>query len=109
MKYFKDKNNQGVIWGLSPLDIQNGRDAGLTKLTAKEVQEHLNPPKTEEQIQAEFRAERDKLLAEVDVQINIAFDNNLDTLEDLKAYRQALRDAPETWELPKVPGSISEA
>lgn len=43
------KNNKGDIFDLSPLDIKNGREKGLTKLTDKEVDEFLNPPITEEQ------------------------------------------------------------
>ena len=42
------KNNQNEIFGLSPLDIDNNRHEGLTKLTAKEVEAHLNPVKTDE-------------------------------------------------------------
>lgn len=60
--------------------------------------------RTEDEIlidnQAKFRAERDALLAKCDIAINIAMDNNLDTLDSLKTLRQALRNSTVDWVLP---------
>ena len=53
------KNKLNEIFGLSPLDIQNGRDAGLTKLTTEEVEAHLNPPLTKEQKRQTLKSARD--------------------------------------------------
>lgn len=52
--------------------------------------------------QAQFRAERDKLLAEADIEINKLVDAGIDTTE-WRAYRQALRDSTLTWVLPSKP------
>lgn len=54
------------------------------------------------QEQATFRAERNQLLDEVDIEINKAEDNSLDTTA-LRTYRQALRDATVQWVLPAKP------
>jgi len=53
-----------------------------------------------EATQAEFRATRNALLQEVDIEINIAEDAGLD-LANLRTYRQALRDSTVLWVLPE--------
>lgn len=62
--------------------------------------------RTEEEIQqetqAQFRAERDKLLAEAAIEINKLVDNGIDSTE-WRVYRQALRDSTLTWVLPSKP------
>ena len=50
--------------------------------------------------QATFRETRNTLLKELDIEINIAVDAGLDVTE-FRAYRQALRDAPQTWVMPE--------
>jgi len=55
-----------------------------------------------EDSQAEFRTERNALLASVDIEINIAFDSGLSTAA-LSEYRVALRDSTITWVLPEQP------
>ena len=52
--------------------------------------------------QNQFRAERDKLLTEADIEINKLVDLGLD-LTEWRVYRQALRDATLTWVLPNKP------
>ena len=52
--------------------------------------------------QNQFRAERDKLLTEADIEINKLVDLGLDSTE-WRAYRQALRDATLSWVLPSKP------
>ena len=52
--------------------------------------------------QAQFRAERDKLLAEVDIEINKLVDLELDSTE-WRVYRQALRNSTLSWVLPSKP------
>jgi hypothetical protein len=51
-----------------------------------------------------FRAERDKLLAEADILIYKAEDAGQDTTA-LREYRQALRDATNDWIMPEAPVS----
>lgn len=64
------------------------------------------PEFTEEELltqkQNEFRAERDKLLVEADIEINKLVDLGLDSTEWRK-YRQELRDSTLTWVLPSKP------
>jgi len=55
---------------------------------------------------AEFRSDRDVLLAEADILINMAFDNDIELLEVLKVYRQELRDATATWVMPSKPSGV---
>lgn len=62
--------------------------------------------RTEEEIQqstqAQFRAERDKLLVEADIEINKLVDIGLDATE-WRTYRQELRDSTLTWVMPSKP------
>ena len=60
------------------------------------------PEEIEQETQAQFRAERDKLLVESDIEINKLVDLRLDSTE-WRAYRQALRDSTLTWVLPSKP------
>ena len=52
--------------------------------------------------QAQFRAERDKLLEEADIEINKLIDAGIDSTE-WRVYRQALRDSTLTWVIPSKP------
>lgn len=52
--------------------------------------------------EANFRKDRDALLAEADILVNKAADLGQDTAA-LRAYRQALRDATTTWVMPAKP------
>ena len=64
-----------------------------------------NKLKTEDEVketQAQFRAERDKLLVEADIEINKLLDLGLNSTEWRK-YRQELRDSTLTWVLPSKP------
>ena len=54
------------------------------------------------QEQINFRAERDALLKEADIEINKLEDNSQDSSK-WREYRQALRDATISWELPIRP------
>lgn len=67
------KDPQGAVVELSPLDIQNGRDTGLIKLTAKEVEAHLNPKPTTEQALAVKIAEAKKYLLDTDHKFYIGY------------------------------------
>ena len=56
----------------------------------------------EQETQVQFRAERNKLLVEADIEINKLVDTGLDSTE-WRVYRQALRDSTLTWVLPSKP------
>ena len=56
----------------------------------------------EQEAQAQFRTERDKLLVEADIEINKLVDLGLDSTE-WRVYRQELRDSTLTWLLPSKP------
>lgn len=56
----------------------------------------------EQETQAQFRTERDKLLVESDIEINKLVDLGLDSTEWRK-YRQELRDSTLTWIIPSKP------
>ena len=56
----------------------------------------------EQEAQAQFRIERDKLLVEADIEINKLIDLGLDSTEWRK-YRQELRDSTLTWVLSSKP------
>ena len=76
--------------------IIDGKNISFDKVdwrTAEEI---------EQEAQAQFRAERDKLLAEADIEINKLVDLGLDSTEWRK-YRQELRDLTLTWVLPSKP------
>ena len=64
-----------------------------------------NELKLEEEVketQTQFRAERDKLLAEADIEINKLVDLGIDAKE-WRVYRQELRDSTLTWVIPIKP------
>lgn len=67
----------------------------------QELQDAIDNEKLK-QTQAEFRLERDKLLGQVDIEINKGLDNGID-VSALRAYRQELRDATIAWVLPTHP------
>ena len=66
------------------------------------VKDFRTPEEIEQETQARFRAKRDKLLVEADIEINKLVDLGLDSTEWRK-YRQELRDSTLTWVLPSKP------
>lgn len=77
------------VLSLSPLDIENGRDEGLVELTDKEVEAHLNPKPTTEQVLAVKIAEAKKYLLDTDHKFYIGYVPKPD--EDCTAIK-SLRD-----------------
>ena len=98
MKYYKQNNE---VFAYEEDGSQDHLIGDKVLMTSEEVEAHINPPKTEEKIQAEFRAERDNLINEADILINKALDNGKDAT-NLRAYRQALRDATINWVMPNL-------
>ena len=117
MKYIINYNKQGKILGFAKgdtdlnievssavwfeaqsfnkiiIDADNITFGNVDWRTAEEI---------EQDAQAQFRAERDKLLVEADIEINKLVDLGLDSTE-WRVYRQELRDSTLSWVLPSKP------
>ena len=80
----------------------------LTELTGSELEEHLNPVPTNEQLAATVRAERDRLIESVRWRIERHNDElalgrePTEPLEPLLQYVQALRDVPQQEGFPET-------
>ena len=117
MKYIINYNEQGKILGFTKGDtnlnievsnaiwfeaqsynkiIIDGENISFDKVDWR------TPEEIEQETQAQFRAERDKLLVETDIEINKLVDLGLDSTE-WRVYRQELRDSTLTWSLPSKP------
>ncbi len=66
------------------------------------IKDFRTPEEIEQEVQAQFRAERNKLLVEADIEINKLVDLGLNPTE-WRVYRQELRDSTLTWVLPSKP------
>ena len=66
------------------------------------VKDFRTEEEIEQETQAQFRAERDVLLKEADIEINKLVDLGLDPTE-WRVYRQELRDSTLSWVLPSKP------
>ena len=76
----------------------------LDEAIVKELSDSYTPPTQAElfkEYQVAFRGERNALLAQADILINKTVDMGGDAT-NLRAYRQALRDATITWVMPKL-------
>ena len=116
---YQNKENQ--IFQFTELDEVNGFiPKDLIRLTDKQLKAYENKPefgvwngnewiedneKIEEFRQAQFRAERNQLLIEADIEINKLEDLNKDS-SSWRVYRQALRDSTENWVLPTKPEGV---
>lgn len=72
--------------------------ANCTEMTEAEVEEHINPTPTPEQIEAQARAKRDDLLHELDAIVSNPLRWGAFTeaeQQELADYRQALLDVPQ--------------
>ena len=74
-------------------NITEHKDAQIIEISEEErlKQEQIN-----------FRIQRDNLLKEADIEIN-KLDDNFQDSSKWRTYRQALRDATISWELPIKP------
>src|SRR5690625_4921630 len=117
MKYYKhDETGDVYAYEQSDIDKVNqiiaGDTAGIgsvffkirdnldncTEMTAAEVEEHLNPTPTPEQLEEQARAKRDGLLRELDAIVSNPLRWNEFTeaeQQELALYRQALLDVPQ--------------
>ena len=71
------------------------------------IKDFRTPEEIEQEVQAQFRAERNKLLVEADIEINKLVDLGLNQTE-WRVYRQELRDSTLTWVLPNKPKTDKE-
>lgn len=89
------KNTNGDVYAYSRDQIDDGHvKKGLTKMTAKQVDAHLNPPPTA----AGERAQRDRLLSQLDTIVSNPLRFATFTQEQIAAladYRQLLLDVPQ--------------
>lgn len=100
-----------------PQAFYNVRDKlkGMTELTGDELEAHLNPQPTTDQLEDTARSERDRLIESVRWRIERHSDElalgsePTEPLEPLLQYTQALRDVPqqagfpESYSIPKTP------
>ena len=108
MKYYKDKDGNVYAYETQAERDQFGAPE-LVKMTKTEIEAHLNPQPTPEQLADAARAERDRLIESVRWRIERHSDElalggePTEPLEPLLQYAQALRDIPEQ---PGFPHSI---
>lgn len=117
MKYTINYNTDGKILGFVQgkedlnIEVDNATYVEAQKFNkiivdgkniAFEKVDWRTPEEIQEQEQAQFRAERNQLLIEADIEINKLEDLNKDS-SSWRAYRQALRDSTENWVLPTKP------
>ena len=120
MKYANIENGTNKLLGWYSDDIHSEIPTPNIEVTDEVWQEALNinanyyedgkfivkdfrtPEEIEQEVQAQFRAERNKLLVEADIEINKLVDLGLNPTE-WRVYRQELRDSTLTWVLPSKP------
>lgn len=95
MRYFKSQNNQ--VFAYDEDQIAAGYGADMTPMTAEEIEAHLNPTPTLEQLAAIERYWRDGELERADIELNKVQDGmGIGTVSVWREYRCALRNWPES-------------
>lgn len=108
MKYFKDKKTGEVFAYETEAERKQWGSPELVKMTASEVEAHLKPVPTTEQLANTARAERDRLIESVRWRIERHSDElaigsePTEQLETLLQYVQALRDVPQQEGFPEA-------
>ena len=117
MKYIINYTEQGQILGFTKGDTDLNIEVSNAKWVEGQSYNKIivdgdnisfdkvdwrTPEEIQEQEQAQFRAERNQLLVEADIEINKLDDLNMNS-SSWRAYRQALRDSTESWVLPTKP------
>lgn len=104
MKYYKHTETGEVYAYENEADRQEWGAPDLVEMTKKEIDEHLNPTPTSEQISDQARAKRDGLLRELDAIVTNPLrwgDLKESEQQALAAYRQALLDVPQQAGFPE--------
>ena len=103
MRYYKD--TAGNVYAYNEIQTP---EYGLILMTEAEVEAHLNPTPTTEQLADTARAERDQLIESVRWRIERHSDElalgrePTEPLEPLLQYVQALRDVPQQAGFPEA-------
>lgn len=107
MKYFKESKT-GEVYAYNQEQIDGGWvKEGLVPMNETEVEAHLNPTPTPDQLADTARAERDRLIESVRWRIERHSDElalgrePTEPLEPLLQYTQALRDVPQQAGFPE--------
>lgn len=101
MKYFKDKNTSEV-YAYDQEQIDGGWvKEGLVPMTDEEIDDHLNPQPTPEQLAFIERVWRNAELERADIELNKVQDGmGTGTVTAWREYRCALRNWPEHESFP---------
>ena len=107
MKYYKNTETGDVYVYENEAERQEWGSPYLVEMTKKEIDAHLNPQPTAEQLADTARAERDRLIESVRWRIERHSDElalgseHTEPLEPLLQYTQALRDVPQQSGFPE--------
>ena len=95
MNYFKDEN--GNVFAYYDEQVADGLAYDKTPMAPTEVDAHLNPAPTSEQLANEARIWRDAELTRADIELNKVQDGmGIGTVTQWRSYRVALRNWPTT-------------
>lgn len=98
------KDDKGEIYSFSPLQIEQGYADGFIELTPEEIEAHLNPQPTTEELAESIRAKRDAKIEALSWRLERYERQKAGGLEttdtgewylDALQYLQALRDVPQ--------------
>lgn len=109
MKFYK--SHSGAVYAYES-SAERGKlgSPDLIEMNAKEIEAHLNPKPTSEQLDLEARAERSILFAETDwmvirhrdeIEEGVTASLSPEQYSSIQAYRRALRDITEQSGFPK--------
>lgn len=88
MKYFKQNNE---VYAYDDEQISQGYGKDMTPMTDKEVELHINPPKTAEQLAEEAKAEALAYLSSTDWYIVRFVDSGVEVPQEVKDKRAEAR------------------
>ena len=91
MKYFKDEHGQ--VFAYDDEQVDQGYGVDMAAMTDAEVDAHLNPAKTLEQLQEQINTEAREYLAETDWYVIRAQETGVEVPADILEARQAARDS----------------
>lgn len=89
--YFK--SDLGEVFFYDDQQVEMGLADGKTPMTDEEVELHLNPPKSDEQILLEQQAEARQYLVDTDWYVTRSIETKVAIPKDVKVKRAAAREA----------------